>query len=353
MLLLEIKEAAWKFEDYEVVSVFFGGGTPSVLAAEDTVKIAAQLKRFFRILPNAEITTEVNPGTVHREKLYAYKECGFNRLSIGLQSAEEKELKALGRIHDYTQFLETFYTARELGFYNVNVDLMSAIPGQTLASYENTLKKLLALAPEHISAYSLIVEEGTPFFDWYGEDGKSDRGQLCRAVDGKKIEKLPEEETEREMYELTERLLLQQGYSRYEISNYAKQGFACVHNKAYWTRQEYLGFGIGAASLIGKERFRNKSSLSGYLTGDFSKEECLHLSREDCMEEFMFLGLRLTAGVEKQEFEKQFGVSMEEVYGGVLDKMKEQELLCEKKGRIYLSKRGLDVSNYVMAEFLL
>lgn len=342
MLLLEIEKEAKLCQNYEVVSIFFGGGTPSVLEAEDTVRIAEQLKRCFSILEEAEISIEVNPGTVNGEKLRVYKECGFNRLSIGLQSADDKELKTLGRMHDYQEFLETFHEARKVGFENINVDLIAAIPGQTLTSYESTLKKLLKLSPEHISAYSLIVEEKTPFFDWYGEDAKQ----------GDRLP-LPDEDTERKMYERTEQLLLEQGYYRYEISNYAKPGFACEHNKAYWTRQDYFGFGIGAASLMGRERFRNKTGLSDYIAGDFEKEERQQLSTAECMEEFMFLGLRLVEGVEKQEFKRQFAVPMEEVYGSVLAKMKAQNLLCEEKGRVFLSKKGMDVSNYVMAEFLL
>lgn len=337
-LLEEIKKAAGDYGEYEVASVFFGGGTPSVLASEDTMRVMACLRENFRLSPRAEITTEINPKTADDEKLKSYAALGFNRLSIGLQSAKEKELDILGRIHSYEDFLEAFYGARRAGFSNINVDVMSALPGQSVDSYISTLKKVLALSPEHISAYSLIIEEGTPFFEWYG------LGELPL---------LPSEEEERAMYEITGQLLEEQGYHRYEISNYAKPGYECFHNMAYWTRKEYAGFGIGAASFFSGVRFRNKGSLQSYLEGDFEKEERLVLTRQDCMEEFMFLGLRLTAGVSKHKFKMQFGVSMEEIYGEVLKKMEKLRLLKAEGDRVYLTRRGVDVSNYVMSEFLL
>jgi len=339
-LLGEIKEAAVDYREYEVVSVFFGGGTPSVLAVEDTARSMECLRENFRFAACAEITTEVNPKTADYKKLKSYKALGFNRLSIGLQSADEGELAVLGRCHSYEDFLETFHGARRAGFSNINVDIMSALPGQGMESYVSTLKKVLALSPEHISAYSLIIEEGTPFFEWYTKEEKE-------------LPQLPSEEEERAMYEITGRMLEEHGYHRYEISNYAKPGYECFHNMAYWTRREYAGFGIGAASFVGGVRFRNKGKLSDYLEGDFEKEERIVLKKSDCMEEFMFLGLRLTAGVSRQEFDTQFGVTMEEIYGEVLKKMENLELLKKEGDRVYLTQRGLDVSNYVMSEFLL
>lgn len=340
-LLIQLKKEAEDYRDRTVVSVFFGGGTPSVLETADTARIMETLKDHFAISPEAEITSEVNPKTADYEKLRAYREMGFNRLSIGLQSTEEEELKGLGRIHDYSDFLSVYEAARRAGFRNINVDVMAALPGQSVESYRSTLKRVAALSPEHISAYSLIVEEGTPFFDWYGENG-------CKGG-------LPTEEEEREMYELTKAELEQYGYHRYEISNYAKAGYECRHNTAYWIRQDYIGFGLGAASLIGQERFCNTRKMEEYLAEDFAfeKQERQLLSQKDCMEEFMFLGLRLIRGVSKDAFFSRFQTAMDTVYGKALKKLREQGLLEDKDGQVFLTAKGLDVSNYVFAEFLL
>lgn len=331
-LLNEIQNEAENYRNYSVVSVFFGGGTPSVLKIEDTERILSVLQRNFHIVKEAEITSEVNPKTADYAKLKEYKRMGFNRLSIGLQSALDEELKLLGRIHNYRDFLEIYEAARRAGFENINVDLMSALPGQTLENYKKSVESVLALKPEHISAYSLILEEGTPFFEQYEET---------------------EEELDREMYLLTGKLLENSGYHRYEISNYAKNGYECRHNKAYWERQDYIGFGIGAASLIENRRFKNLSDLTSYLAGSTEKEECFILTEKECMEEFMFLGLRLIQGVSKKEFLEQFGTEIEKVYGNVIESMEKQGLLLNGKERVCLTCRGLDVSNYVMAGFLL
>ena len=330
-LLEEIEKEAENYRDYSVVSVFFGGGTPSVLKTEDTARIMSALQKHLKIAKTAEITSEVNPKTADDEKLKAYRKMGFNRLSIGLQSTVDEELKTLGRIHDYSDFLAVYKAAREAGFENINIDLMSALPGQTLESYRKSVERVLALKPEHISAYSLILEEGTPFFERYEET---------------------DEELDREMYMLTGELLKKNGYFRYEISNYAKEGYECRHNKAYWERQDYVGFGIGAASLVENRRFRNQSDLKTYLAGVVEKEECTVLTEKECMEEFMFLGLRLVQGVSKAKFLEQFGTDMEQVYGEVLEKMEKQGLLVNGEEWVCLTQKGLDVSNYVMAEFL-
>lgn len=338
-LIEEIEKEAENYQNYSVVSVFFGGGTPSVLETEETARIMRTVQSCFSLDKAAEITTELNPGTADETKLKAYKEMGFNRLSIGLQSADNEELKRLGRIHTYEEFLVVYEAAKKAGFCNINVDIMAALPGQHIGNYKKTLEKVLSLSPEHISAYSLIVEEGTPFYAWFTEPEKQ--------------KLLPTEDEEREMYELTGRLLSESGYHRYEISNYAKTGYECRHNTAYWIRQDYAGFGLGAASLVGMERFQNTRSLDQYLTGAFQKEERQLLTEKECMEEMMFLGLRLIRGVSKEDFLKQFGRSMEQVYGPVLEKLVRQGLLVNGKERVSLTKRGLDVSNYAMAEFLL
>lgn len=310
---------------YVVVTIFVGGGTPSILEPEQMEAIFEAVRDTFCVKEDAEISLEMNPGTVDRARLQAYRKCGINRLSIGLQSASNEELKLLGRIHTYEDFLDTYRLAREEGFDNINVDLMSAIPGQTLMSYEATVRKVMELKPEHISAYSLIIEEGTPFYERYG--------------DGRHDDELPDEETERLMYQRTRELLGQEGYIRYEISNYAKQGYECRHNLGYWDRVEYLGIGDGAASLIDNRRWTEG-------------EEPEELTPENQMEEYMFLGLRKMEGVSIHKFEETFERSMGDVYGEVLKDMVEKELLKIRGDYVRLTERGIDVSNSVMCGFL-
>lgn len=347
-----IKEIRCGIKDsYEVMTVFIGGGTPSVLSGDEMEQIMGALRETFSIREDAEITMEMNPGTVDREKLRAYRRAGINRLSIGLQSADDRELRMLGRIHTFAQFLETYKMAREEGFDNINVDLISALPGQTEAGYEETVQKVLALAPEHISSYSLIIEEGTPFYELYGQDA------------GEESLKLPDEDTEREMYERTKVLLEQAGYHRYEISNYALPGRECRHNIGYWERREYLGFGIGAASLLNEGRFSNISDRMAYVKAartcegaEFLKKirtEREALSERDQMGETMMLGLRMMKGVSKKAFAGRFGKTMEEVYGETLTKYLRWNLLEETKdGHIRFTEQGISVSNPVLAEFL-
>lgn len=342
-LCQEIKEKGEYYSEYQVISVFVGGGTPSAINPEWIRKVMELVRSGYDLADDAELTIEINPGTVKRESLEIYKEAGINRLSIGLQSADNEELKTLGRIHTYEQFLESFSLAREVGFENINVDIMSALPGQSFASYAETLTKVtgLNLPPEHISAYSLIVEEGTPFFEAY------EAGALV----------LPSEETERKMYEFTGKFLREKGYERYEISNYAKKGRECRHNVGYWERRDYLGFGIGAASLINGCRFSNTSSREKYIENPCkAQEEVQQLTVEEQMEETMFLGLRMTKGVSEKQFEENFGFSLTQVYGKEIQKHLKNGLLQRKQvcGEYYVSltEKGMDVSNYVMADFL-
>lgn len=336
-LCTEIVQRAKLYKEKKVDTIFFGGGTPSLLSAEQMGKIMKTVRQEFQVLPEAEISMEVNPGTVSLEKLKAYKECGINRLSIGLQSANNEELKVLGRIHTWEVFENTWRQVRELGFSNVNIDLMSALPDQTLDSYENTLRKVLALKPEHISAYSLIIEEGTKFYEWFGDDSSQ----------------LPDEVADRQMYELTRTLLEEYGYHRYEISNYALKGYECKHNVGYWKRKEYLGLGLGAASLLSNVRSNNVSDLEEYLELNWIAEQ-EELSIKDQMEEFMFLGLRMMEGVSAQEFEQQFGTSLQEVYGMQIEKLEKQGLLQyhQETARYALTLQGIDVSNQVFVEFI-
>lgn len=345
-LLEEIKNKGKQYGDYEITTIFIGGGTPSVLKAGQIADILEEVHRSFFVQKDAEMTIEANPGTLSFEKLSIYKTAGINRISVGLQSADNEELKELGRIHTYETFLESYDMIRKAGFGNVNIDLMSALPGQTVESYEKTLKRVLNLKPEHISAYSLIIEEGTLFYEKYEAD------ELLREK-GLHPKELPSEEEERFMYERTKELLEAHGYERYEISNYAKPGFYCKHNVGYWRRENYLGLGLGSASLIENVRFSNTRDLKEYCKGVFSPVDKETLSKKQQMEEFMFLGLRMTKGIQREEFKKEFHLSVEAVYGAVLNQLGQEGLLHKEGGRIYLTERGLDVSNYVMAQFLL
>lgn len=333
-------------EDYEVVTVFFGGGTPSILPGQAIFRIMEALREKFSFRKGAEITLEANPGTVDKEKLSFYRKAGINRLSFGLQSADAEELKKLGRIHTWEKFLESFQLAREAGFSNINVDLMSALPGQTKESWEKTLRQVLALQPEHISAYSLIIEEGTPFYQLYEKD-------VERRDAGEEPELIPSEEEERAMYEATGRILKEQGYLHYEISNYAKPGRECCHNLGYWQRRDYLGFGLGASTLLNPVRYKNTEDLEAYLGGDFSKKEFFVLTKDNQIEETMFLGLRVLEGVSKEQFREQFSCELRVVYRKELEKLEKEGLLEEEGDFVRLTSRGIDLSNPVLAEFLL
>lgn len=330
-------QAVQGVEAYEIVSVFIGGGTPSVLKAEAIASIMETIQKKFCFSPDAEITIESNPGTVDLAKLNAYRETGINRLSLGLQSTDSKELRMLGRIHTYEEFLQSYQWAREAGFQNINIDLMFAIPGQSYEGWIQNLRTVAKLGPEHISAYSLIIEEGTPFAE--------------------KTLELPDEEEERQMYERTGEILQSYGYQQYEISNYAKSGKECQHNLGYWTRREYLGFGVGSASLFQNQRFTNLRDRSAYAAFDGKVESIRRdletLTVREQMEETMILGLRLIRGVSRSEFQKNFGVSVGEIYGPVLEKYSRMGLLQIKGDRIALTRAGISVSNPIMADFLL
>lgn len=335
-----------EFEEYQVSSIFLGGGTPTILEGYQLAAILETVKKYFRLVADAEITVECNPGTLTAGKAEKLVQAGFNRLSMGLQSADDRELQLLGRIHNFAQFLESYDLARKAGFENINVDLMSALPGQTLKSWQNTLQKVTALRPEHISAYSLIIEEGTPFYERFAEDERI-------REEGGHPRLLPEEAIERQMYELTQRFLHTKGYERYEISNYAKPGSECRHNCGYWTRKDYLGLGLGASSLVGHQRFQNTSDLKEYLEQEYHHIHTETLDKKSEMEEFMFLGLRLMTGISRQQFEKTFQVTLDSVYGEVLWKLKSEQLIEEVAGYVRLTEYGIDVSNYVLSEFLL
>lgn len=335
-LLKEIR-AAEHTEDYEIVSVFIGGGTPSALKAEAIASIMSTLQEQFFFCEDAEVTIEANPGTVDLEKLTIYRNVGINRLSLGLQSTDAEELKLLGRIHSYEEFLKSYEWAREAGFSNINIDLMFAIPGQTGEAWRQHLYQVAELNPEHISAYSLIIEEGTPFAE--------------QNLD------LPDEDTEYQMYEDTAEILERYGYRQYEISNYAKQGYMCRHNAGYWQRREYLGFGLGASSLYRGMRFSNTRRMQEYLkesrNPDQIRKDVTVLSRNERIEEFMFLGFRMTEGISEKKFEENFDVRLMDVYGDILQKYEETGFVEHIETKWRLTRKGIHVSNHILADFLL
>lgn len=369
-LIREIEAVGPGCGGYEAVTVFIGGGTPSVLEPELICRIMEALRRQFDLAPDAEISIEVNPGTLLYHKLGLYRGAGINRVSIGLQSADNGELRYLGRIHSFEEFLKSYQSARMAGFDNINVDLMSGIPGQTLQSWRNTLKKVVMLKPEHISAYSLIIEEGTPFWERYAGTGtgREKCSQGTRETDPERMDlgrrqlpDLPDEETENRLYHMTRTYLTEQGYGRYEISNYARPGCQCRHNIGYWTGVEYLGLGLGSSSYMAGFRFCNERDLKTYLSLDFGEAgwaERLHpqvqkLTRQMKLEEFMFLGLRMTRGISEIDFVSAFGVKLESVYGPVIERLVKDGLLKREGTRLSLTEWGMDVSNYVLSEFLL
>ena len=314
-LLLEIKEKAALYKDrYVVDTIFFGGGTPTCLPAEDLIKILGTIKSSLNV--NAtEISFEANPGTISKEKLEKLKEAGFNRVSIGVQSFDDEVLLALGRIHDSEEASKAVKMALETGF-NTNLDLMLGVPGQSLESFKNSLKKAIELGVNHISFYSLQLEEGTPLYEEYRY------GDLV----------LPTWEENRQMYHAAIEMLNDAGYIHYEISNAAKPGFECKHNIKYWSMDEYLGFGLSAHSYIDGKR-------TGEEIGDPKGD-------------FIFTRLRMIQGFEKSEYEKRFGISFDEEFGEVYTKLLSDDLLCESEGRVKFTKKGLDFTNPVMSELL-
>lgn len=349
-----------RLSGYQVKTIFFGGGTPSAVKPEYIRDIMKCLNEHFDIAEGAEVTIECNPGTLDINKADIYRECGINRISFGLQSADNTELKMLGRIHTFEQFKESLSIAEKAGFDNINVDIMSALPGQTMESYKRTVEKVLECNVKHISAYSLIVEEGTPLYDRLDTD----------------YPELPDEDTERQMYYYTQDSLASAGYVHYEISNYARPGYECRHNVSYWERTDYLGFGVGAASLFEEIRHTNITDINMYIdkcggminagsfmdnnvtAGNYNRlyeiyDDIQKLSLNDRMEEFMFLGLRKIDGISKAEFEKTFSKNIADVYGKVIQENVLNGLLVDDGDVIKLTDRGVDISNVVMADFLL
>ena len=339
-LTKEITNRGKEYSGRKVVSVFFGGGTPTTLSIPMLEQLMQAVFENWDIAEDAEITTEANPGTLDREMAQALKKMGFNRLSMGVQAWQNRLLKSLGRIHTIESFQDNFKAVREAGFENVNTDLMFALPNQTMADWKETVQNMVAMNPEHISAYSLILEEGTPFYDRY------EKGELEPA----------EEELDREMYHWAVEYLAEHGYEQYEISNFAKAGRQSRHNRIYWQTEEYLGMGLGSHSYMNGERFHNIYDLQEYVQADgevsLLKEDVEIITREDALAEFMFLGLRLTEGVTFERFRERFGDEMKNIYGRQIEKLAADGLLQEDEKGIRLTERGTDISNVVFEEFL-
>jgi oxygen-independent coproporphyrinogen-3 oxidase len=336
----ELVQKSAQLQEYTIQSIFFGGGTPSLLPTALLQPIFSALYHHYTISPSCEITLESNPGTLDSSFLKDIRQLGVNRLSIGVQAWQNHLLKKIGRIHTIEQFLENYYAARNVGFDNINLDLMFALPEQSLSHWEETLNHIVSLQPEHISAYSLIVEPDTPLYELYHQ---------------KKMI-FPDDTLDREMYHLANDILSHHGYHRYEISNFAQKGNESYHNQVYWKTQEYIGFGLGAHSYLNGTRFHNTCTIKTYLDSihDFSLqiEEIEPLTKTQQYEEFMFMGLRMTEGVSEKEFWNRFQLQMQDVYGDTLKKLISQHLL-QKHGDSYsLTLRGIDVSNYVFEKFI-
>ena len=337
-----------KYKGRRITTIFIGGGTPSWLKEDYMQAIMETVYHYFSVEQDAEITIECNPGTITEHKFEVYRRIGINRLSIGLQSVHNEELKILGRIHTFEQFLKTYDMARKHGFSNINIDLMSSLPGQTPEIFCDSLYQVLKLKPEHISVYSLIIEKGTPFYELY-------RFDAVRQAAGMQTESLPTEEEEYQTTKMTQHILKEAGYHWYEISNFAKPGYECRHNIGYWKRVDYLGVGLGASSLIDNVRYSNTRDLYTYLSvpADSLHETAAQITRNEQMEEFMFLGLRMRDGFYRDEFTQAFGIPIEAVYGDALNHLQQEELLLKREGRIYLTDKGMDLNNYVVAQFML
>ncbi|MEE1027678.1 MAG: radical SAM family heme chaperone HemW, partial [Agathobacter sp.] len=334
-LIRDIRYYGENMQEYQVSTIYIGGGTPSWMNEIWIQTIMAELLEAFDVIGNAEITMECNPGTLTSRKLLTYRNSGINRLSIGLQSADDEELKILGRIHTFDQFLKSYEGARVAGFDNINVDLMSCIPRQNTQKFVNSLNKVIRLKPDHISAYTLIIEKGTPFYNRYKFD-------LVKQQAGLKPDELPDEDEAYKIYKTTQTILKDAGYIQYETSNFARKGYECKHNIGYWTRENYLGIGLGAASLIENVRCTNTSDIDKYIAGEEIIVETIPIDRKAQMEEFMFLGLRMTKGINRYDFEQTFGVPIEGIYLDQMEELKKDGLLEARAGQIYLSDKGQD-----------
>ncbi|MCD8390474.1 MAG: radical SAM family heme chaperone HemW [Firmicutes bacterium] len=335
--LSALEAEAGEYRGADIGTVFIGGGTPSILSAEQLTRLFHIISANFNLTDTAEFTVEANPGTLTPQKAAALKNGGVNRVSMGAQSFNDTELKFLGRIHDAQTAYESAALLHKSGFNNINIDIMTSVPAQTRESLLETLKTAVSLPITHISAYSLILEKGTPLCDDYKN------GKFAPLDD----------DFDRDNFDMLTDFLETAGFHRYEISNFAKDGYECAHNKKYWRCEEYIGIGLAAHSYIDGARFYNTSDMESYLNGDFHSGDVERLSVSDMMSEFMMMGLRMTRGVSADDFFKRFSRSIISVYEKPLKKFLQNGLMHEKNGRYMLSRRGLDVSNSIMCEFIL
>ena len=334
------KEILEKAEKYSISSIFIGGGTPSYLQDLSLKNLLITLNKL-NLKENIEFTMECNPGTLNRDKLEIMKKYNVNRISLGLQTTKNSILKEIGRIHTYEEFKNNYFLAREIGFDNINIDLMFGLPNQKLEDWKESLVEIAKLEPEHISAYSLIIEEGTHFYNLHEQNKLN----------------LPEEDNERLMYLSTKQILEKRGYHQYEISNFAKLGNECFHNKVYWNCNEYLGLGVSASSFIDKKRTKNLDDIQEYIEKINNYESIIEETHvndvKDDMEEFVFMGLRMIKGININEFKKRFNKDINEVYGDIIEKNIKKELLIYNSEKLFLSQKGIEISNYVMSDFII
>jgi len=338
----EINDYRTNKEDYLIQTIYFGGGTPSYIESKYIIDILKELKQKFNISKDAEITIEINPGTVDEQKLQDYYNSGINRISFGLQSTKSELLKVIGRIHSYASFLDAYNLARKVGFKNINVDLMIGLPVQTLEDVQKDLEKIVQLKPEHISVYSLIVEEGTT---------------IEQKINNKELY-LPSEELERKMYWKVKNTLEEKEYKHYEISNFAKSGYESKHNLSCWNQEEYIGFGLAAHSYINNKRYSNTEELEKYILGVDAhidpQIKTIHeiQSKEDKMKEYMLLSLRKIEGIKISEFKNKFVDNPIYLYRESLNKLATQELIEIDINSIKLTDKGIDLANIVWEEFV-
>ncbi|MGL5753922.1 MAG: radical SAM family heme chaperone HemW [Paraclostridium sp.] len=329
-----------KFKDKSFDTVFLGGGTPSILKVDELKRLMSKMYENFNIKEDAEITIECNPGTINKEKLEAMKKIGINRLSIGLQATQNYHLKSIGRIHTYEEFEKNYYDAIDIGFENINIDLMYALPNQKEEEWKDTLDKIIKLNPSHISAYSLILEEGTKLYDMYENNEFN----------------LLDEDTDIEMYNYTINTLKDNGYNQYEISNYSKYEKECKHNIIYWKCDNYLGLGPGASGYIEDTRYSNVEDLNEYnnkLNQNLKPiNEENKLSDKDKIEEFIFMGLRMNEGISLDIFEKRFKIDFKDLYKNALEKLIANKLIKMEDSNVSLTQKGREISNSVFIEFI-
>lgn len=343
-LIKEIDEEKELFDKYNVTTIYIGGGTPSAIESKNIVRILEKIKQVIKIedLRNIETTIEINPGTITKQKLLDYKQAGINRISIGLQSTNDKILKNIGRIHSYQDFLDSYQLIRSIGFNNVNVDLMIGLPNQTIKDIKESIEKIVNSKygkPEHISTYSLIIEPNT---------------QIEKLIDENKM-KLPTDEEERKQYDYVKNMLELNEYEHYEISNFALKGKRSKHNTNCWEQKEYIGFGVAAHSYINKKRFSNTENLNTYLQKDYKEIKTIHEIQniEEEQKEYMLLGLRKIDGIEISKFKEKFnGINPIFLFRNELEKLTKQKLIKIDLDNIKLTKKGLDLANIVWEEFI-